>query len=85
MSRASDGVQLLNRVVQPFYYSQYVELSQVCQGNIIEVDMFTANGAACTFEHTVLRTYWNNKRIGGSFYATAQLSDDGRKHVGVLV
>ena len=76
MSRASGSPQLRNTVVQPFYYSQYVELSQVRQCKIIQVDMCTVNGTACTFEHTILRT-GDNRRIGRSFYATAQLSDDG--------
>jgi len=57
-------------MVQPFYYLQYVELSQVRQCKIIQVDMCTVIGAACRFEHTILRT-GDTRRTGWSFYTTA--------------
>jgi len=71
-------------MVQPFYYLQYVELSQVRQSKIIQVGMCTVIEAACRFEHTILRT-GDNRRIVISFYATVHFLIIDLKNVGVWV
>jgi len=47
---SSGSAQLYKIIIQPFSHSQYVELSLVCQGMNIVVDMCTLIWAACRFE-----------------------------------